>query len=304
MPSDPPESAAYVIDRRAGLTPADFDREYASRLRPVILTDATAHWPARRLWSFEYFEREHGDKRVRFEGREWRVDELIARLRKGPENGRSPYLNMVKLVDQFPEIVDHVAGLPVAPHNRLKHRLLPWMMRLSGGDAALFIGTEGSGFRLLHWDSTKLHVFISQVVGAKDFIVFRPEDTPHVYPKDDVYNSNQSLFPDPFDVDLERFPAFRQARPIRFRLEAGETLFLPAGWWHATSIPEPNIAIAESYLDAYNWRERMAWYQERYRMPQLNGFVKRHVLRHLLAAYMRVADVLMKRGERGVRVRG
>ena len=47
---------ADQIDRRAGLSRDQFDREYLRPLRPVILTDAISHWRALGRWSPQFFK--------------------------------------------------------------------------------------------------------------------------------------------------------------------------------------------------------------------------------------------------------
>ena len=42
---------ADQIDRRAGLDAEQFEREYMHPPRPVILTDAIAHWSALGKWT-------------------------------------------------------------------------------------------------------------------------------------------------------------------------------------------------------------------------------------------------------------
>jgi Cupin-like domain len=44
-------------------------------------------------------------------------------------------------------------------------------------------------------------------------------------------------------VDLERFPKFRNARPVRFFMEPGEMFYVPPGWWHTTRALTPSIAV-------------------------------------------------------------
>ena len=51
---------ADQIDRRAGLSRDQFEREYLRPLRPVILTDAISHWRALERWSPQFFKEEYG----------------------------------------------------------------------------------------------------------------------------------------------------------------------------------------------------------------------------------------------------
>jgi hypothetical protein len=251
------------IDRRSNLDRKTFEAEYVARSRPVILADAIDAWPARRKWTFDYFAERYGDKVLDCRGERWTIIELLAALATSTDAATTPYLKEIKLDQQFPELWGDVGTIALAAGNQLRNRLLPKDMQILRGIVALFIGSKGSGFRALHWDYTWLHVFISQVHGDKDAVLFAPSDTRHLYA--DPEADNKSLLPSVEDVDLARYPAFAKATPIKVTIAEGETLFIPGGWWHATSIHGPSIAIAESYLDRHNWNVRKDWYLESYR---------------------------------------
>jgi len=57
----------------------------------------------------------------------------------------------------------------------------------------------------------------------------------------------------PDNADLKRFPLFENASPVRVTVEAGETLYLPAFWYHQVSVPTgvdtPTIAV-NKWFDA------------------------------------------------------
>jgi hypothetical protein len=59
---------ADEIERRSGLTRAQFEREYLSPPRPVILTDAIAHWRALGRWTPPFFQNEYGYLQVVVDG--------------------------------------------------------------------------------------------------------------------------------------------------------------------------------------------------------------------------------------------
>ncbi len=257
------------IERRSNLTREEFQARYVAKSRPVILVDAIDHWPARGKWNLDYFETQFAQKQVTFDQATWRVGDFIKQLKQFSGDGPAPYLKEVKLDEQFPELWADVGDLVLARGNRLTSRFLPFSMRIDRGIIAVFIGTKGSGFRQLHWDYSYLHVFISQVCGGKDAILFSPRDTPYLYPNPEY--ENKSMIPDPFDVDTRAFPEFSHATPTRVTIGEGETLFLPAGWWHATRITEPSIAIAESTLDQFNWNIRKNWYLQRYEKEHVSA---------------------------------
>jgi hypothetical protein len=55
------------IDRRSGLTPRDFARDYLDPLKPVIVTDAFEHWRAARKWTPGFFREAYGSRSVTVE---------------------------------------------------------------------------------------------------------------------------------------------------------------------------------------------------------------------------------------------
>jgi len=52
------------IERRRGLSYAQFEREYLLPRKPVIITDALDECPARRKWTPDYFRERFGERRL------------------------------------------------------------------------------------------------------------------------------------------------------------------------------------------------------------------------------------------------
>ena len=52
------------VDRRAGLSIREFNREYQLRGRPVVIVDAIDHWKARTSWTFDFFKSRYGSTTV------------------------------------------------------------------------------------------------------------------------------------------------------------------------------------------------------------------------------------------------
>ncbi|CAN0598791.1 unnamed protein product, partial [Ectocarpus sp. 12 AP-2014] len=91
------------------------------------------------------------------------------------------------------------------------------------------------------------------VVGAKEFTIFAPSDTPYLYPETARPNISTVGLID--QVPPEEFPLFEKAKPIVVTVQPGETIYVPWGWWHATRILEPSIAVAASTANESNWSE-------------------------------------------------
>lgn len=249
------------IKRVAELSVADFRRDYSAQNEPVILRGCVDHWPAAKHWNLDYFAQRFSDKTLSFSGRQWRLGAFIEELRHGAQP--APYLNQVKLKEQFQELYADLGGLKYSRNNMLDRRWIPPGMRIPLGITALFIGGAGSGFGMLHWDTSYLHVFISQIYGDKDFVIYAPADSAYLYPRPDVPNA--SMIEDFNHFDPNEYPNVAKATPLRFTLQAGETVFIPAGWWHATQMRGISISIAESTLDKSNWRQRYQYYLDEYR---------------------------------------
>ena len=266
------------VERVADISDATFRTKYLPAQVPLVISGCVEHWPARKKWNLDYFTNSHAEKRLQFSGREWAIGEFAEALRTGQQP--APYLKEVKLDEQFTELLPDISTLRFTETNLLNSRLLPRSMRIDAGIKALFIGGAGSGFGKLHWDYSYLHVYISQIRGEKDFVVYAPTDSPMLYP--DPEYPNKSLI-DAFNAfDPLEFPNVAKATPIRFTIGEGDTLFIPAGWWHATRMRGLSISVAESALNATNWQQRGDWYLECYRtagVPQWK--------RSALKAYLR-----------------
>ena len=129
-----------------------------------------------------------------------------------------------------------------------------------------------------------MDAFISQLYGEKDVLVFAPSDTPYLYPTaENVLVSSIKNFDQP---DLEKFPLYRQATPIRFRLYPGETLFCPSGWWHTTSMPGMSITVVTSHWCRANWPTLIQQYACHHRA---NPWYKRQAV----IAYLRAIGAVL-----------
>jgi len=215
--------------RIAAPTPEVFEREWVRARRPVILTGATDHWPARRLWSADHFRERYGDERtsvavtdagqlardpsVGIRYQETDVRTAIDRVFGG--GGPSHYL--IATLETTLRGVRTEVEVPALCRDRARLR------------SRLWISAPGT-VSPLHRDFPD-NLF-AQVIGRKRFTILAPSEGRRVYE-----HSFRSKLPrvsavDPERPDLARFPRFRGARVVTFDLEPGDLLYLPGGWWH------------------------------------------------------------------------
>ena len=174
------------IDRRAGLSREQFEREYLRPLRPVILTDAISHWRALGRWSPQFFKEEYGDLAGR--GRRRGDDARRAdRPRRGVD-GRQP--RAVPAQSGPGRVAARALRRRVSPMpdctqpNWLESRLFPSGEKLSSVE--VYIGGQGAQFPVLHYDGLHTHAFLMQLYGDKEYIAFSPEQTAFMYPQDGI----------------------------------------------------------------------------------------------------------------------
>jgi Cupin-like domain len=238
------------IDRRAGLSRDQFDREFLRPLRPVILTDAISHWGALGRWSPQFFKDEYGGLEIEVDGEAMTLGDLIDRVEASTDDNPAPYLRNQALAEWPPELSADVFPMPDCTQpNWLESRIFPKGESLSSVE--VYIGGQGAEFPVLHYDGLHTHAFLMQLYGDKEYIVFSPEQTRFMYPQDGI-QANKSRIVDLLNPDLAEFPLFDQAEGFRFSLHPGETLFVPSGWWHTARILSPSVTVSINGVNRAN----------------------------------------------------
>jgi len=219
---------------------------------PVVFTDASDAWPLHRYATPEYFRRVHGMHRVRVHGQECTLAALIERLERATPDDPGPYPCKFEIAKALrgllPEVTPRFAcSLP----DRQGNPLIPQRLFGAVNNLEIFFGAAGGRFPYLHYDVMHLHAWIVPLYGAKEFTLYAPDQAAFLYPDPDV--PWQSSVRNHHDPDFVRYPLLRNARAQRVVLHAGETLFLPAGWWHTARSLTFTISVAFDQLGADNW---------------------------------------------------
>jgi histone arginine demethylase JMJD6 len=249
-----PQQSEMVVDRRSGLGLDEFIAEYRIPRRPVILTDAARDWPLYGRGSPAYFRQHFGSQRVRVREREYALGELLDLLEASTLERPGPYPCKYAVADEFRALLDEVAprfaySLP----DRQAHPWVPQKLFRHVNNLEIFFGGPGGEFPYLHYDVLRLHAWITQLHGDKEFTVYAPGQEHLLYVNPEI--PWQSSIQDHHHPDYARYPLFRQAQAQKLVIHAGETLFLPCGWWHTARSLNMTISIAFDQLGADNWRD-------------------------------------------------
>jgi hypothetical protein len=231
------------VDRRSGVSQKEFLDRYYSQNTPVVMTDSCDQWPALSLWNPAYLVEKLGSTEVEvMAGREsdpdyevnsndhrfmMPFDEFVAKI-EGASRSNDTYLVANN------KLLATEAALPLWDDFTLDERyLVPDQNR---NHAFLWFGPAGT-VTPLHHDT--INVLFNQIDGWKHFILIPSLEIHRVYNNLAVYSAV-----DPLNPDLNQYPLFADVQQLHLDVGPGQTLFIPAGWWHHVEATEASISIS------------------------------------------------------------
>ena len=239
------------VEKVTGLTREDFYVNYLKPGKPVVFTDLAKDWIATKTWTFDYFRKQYGhwevpmyDSSYHDPGKGYmqptchkRFDEYLDQIEAGPTRLRFHNFELLKL----------------APELR-QHYELPTIMDGFYNFALMFFG--GKDARLnLHYDIDCSHVFLTHFQTQKKVYLYPPDQGRYLYHLPFTNHSHVDVL----EPDLERYPAFKNAKGMEAVLEHGETLFIPKLWWHYVYYSEGGFSLALRANDSVSTKVRGAW---------------------------------------------
>jgi len=199
-------------------------RAIAAR-RPLVIADLAADWPALERWTPAELADRYGQRPVRVydasfgsPGRNYMgsIDTMpfAGFLDEIQSRGRDLRMFLYNLSQQIPELLDDV-------------RLPDVGLRFSRRFVFSFFGCQGSTTPL-HYDIDMADVLHTVILGRRRIRLFGPDDSVALYQHPFTVRSYLDL-----DApDKDRFPALDRTQGYEVVLEPGQTLYMPAGWWH------------------------------------------------------------------------
>jgi hypothetical protein len=241
------------IDKRENLSRRELIEEYVKPLVPVVLKkDATRAWKAMGKITPEFISGNYGDRVKTINGVDYTYAQYVDLMYKSTPENPAPYPFSINVEKYMPELMDDFRPeIIFGKINRVQHPLVPISLFTGTERYEMFLGAKGASFPFLHYDLLSMHTQITQIYGGKEFILFSPDQTRYLYPKENNPLVSQI---DVFKPDYDRFPLFREAKPIRVMIEEGETILFPRGWWHTTQIHGPSISLGRVQVNSENWK--------------------------------------------------
>ena len=250
-----------AIDRVENISREDFKKNYYDTMTPLIITGLAKQWPAYHKWKWDYFK------------------EIVGNVKVGLYNNvKSDAYTPINTADDyktFGEYIDIIKEGPAAWRiflfNIFQHapqltKDFSWPEDLMKGFVKrypmLFVGGETS-ITHMHFDIDISHILHTQFLGRKRVLLFPNEEQDKLYRKPfevlslvDFSNYHQGNG----TPDYETFPAVRYAKGYEVILEHGDTLFMPAGFWHHMEYLDSGFAMSLRALqDSIGGKAKGVW---------------------------------------------
>lgn len=220
----------------------EFWRLYGAPGKPVVITGVVSDWKATSEWNLDWFKTHYGEQRVLVSnpprltpscGKDWStLGEYIDLVKSGTAGRR--YLAQWRAFEDIPELLD---WLKVPPYSRPGRTVRPhlWL-----GPANTIIGFHKDNAHPLDGIA---NLFV-QLHGRKRICLVSPDQDALMYRRPD---GGEDYWHSEIDFDNEDYtntPLFEKAVVEETIIHPGETLFVPAHYWHSVRSLDPSISVS------------------------------------------------------------
>jgi Cupin-like domain len=252
-----------TVDTVDNIGPEEFRKYYYDPMKPLVIKGLSRQWPAYNRWNWDYFKSIIGSVEVGVYNNVksdaytpintadayMKFEDYIDMVRKGPAEWR---IFLFNIFDHAPQITKDF----VWPEHLAKGFVKRYPM--------LFVGGKGS-ITHMHFDIDLSHIFHTQFAGKKRVLLFPFEEQYKLYRKPwevlSLVNFEKYFDDENNKMDAEKFPAVRLAKGYEVILDHGDTLFMPAGYWHHMEYLDSGFAMSLRALQtAMSAKLKGAWY--------------------------------------------
>ena len=234
------------VDVVKEISPDEFREKYYDPMVPVVIKDLSKEWPAYQKWNWDYFKEIVGQQEVGIYNNI--KSDPFTRINKADQY--TTFGNYIDMVRNGPaawriflfNIFNHAPQLAqdfIWPDHLMKGFVKKFPM--------LFVGGQGS-ITHLHFDIDLSHILHTQFVGRKRVLLFPFTEQHKLYrkPFEVLSLADFSNYADPgkSKVNTSDFPALKLAQGMEVILNHGDTLFMPAGYWHHMEYLDSGFAMS------------------------------------------------------------
>lgn len=225
------------------IEPAIFKKEFYEPGVPLVIKNLAKQWPAYDKWNWPLFKQLVGDQQVPLynnvksdaytpinKADDYKTfGEYIDMISQGPAAWR---IFLFNIFDHAPQLIQDFTW----PEHLMKGFVKKYPMLFTGGAGSI---------THMHFDIDLSHILHTQFLGRKRVLMF-------------PYQEQHKLYRKPFEVlsladfsryyeqplNYDRFPALKLAQGFDLTLEHGDTLFMPAGYWHHMEYLDSGFAMS------------------------------------------------------------
>ncbi|RYE27264.1 MAG: transcriptional regulator [Sphingobacteriaceae bacterium] len=237
-----------AVDTFETLAPERFKAEYYNKMKPVVMKGLAKQWPAYTKWNWDYFIDAVGEKEVGVYNNVksdsytpintadayMKFGDYLNKARSGPLDLR---IFLFNIFQHAPQLVSDFSW----PEELMKGFVKKYPM--------LFVGGQGS-ITHMHFDIDLSHILHTQFAGRKRVLLFPYEEQFKLYRKPWEVLSLANFAGYNSSFDYENFPAVKLAKGYEVILDHGDTLFMPAGYWHHMEYIDAGYAMSLRAMQA------------------------------------------------------
>lgn len=264
------------VDKMGAISPKEFRNNYYDTMTPVVLTELAKDWPAYTKWTWDYLKELVGNVRVPLynnvksdaytpinKADDYKTfGEYVDMIRKGPAGWR---IFLFNIFDHAPQLKQDF----IWPEHLMKGFIKKYPMLFTGGAGSI---------THMHFDIDLSHIVHTQFAGRKRVLLFE-------------FSEKNKLYHKPFEVlsladfshyadensghpDYEKFPALKYAHGYEVILNPGDTLFMPAGYWHHMEYLDSGFAMSlRAFQKSFSGKLHGAW--NLFGMRNIDNLMKR-----------------------------
>src|SRR5690554_1093373 len=215
------------VERVRNISKKDFIEKYYKPQKPVLIEGLTHNWEAFQKWNLDYIQQHAGEQIVPLYNNE---------PTKGKQNSAEPATDM-KMADYIELIKTKPTDLRIFFYD-LKVKLPELLKDFEYPDIGLkffkrlpvlFFGGEGSKV-LPHYDMDLADLVHFHFQGTKSVTLFSPNQTKYLYKIPFAVHNLETIDLD--NPDFEKYPALKYVEGTHAKLEHGDALYMPSGYWH------------------------------------------------------------------------
>ena len=233
------------VDKVAEISPEDFRKNYYLPKKPLIITNLAKQWPAYDKWNWEFLKAVVGNVKVGLynnvksdaytpinKADDYKTfGEYIDMIKDGPAAWR---IFLFNIFEHAPQLTSDFTW----PEHLMKGFVKRYPMLFTGGKTSI---------THMHFDIDLSYILHTQFLGKKRVLLFPHEEQNKLYRKpfevlsladfSNYYKNNGT-------PDYNNFPALKFANGYDVTLEHGDTLFMPAGYWHHMEYIDSGFAMS------------------------------------------------------------